>query len=78
MSHDARCDEHQATNGRHYLSFTVLEPADRPETFELQPSPLEYERLKEHSTGESGVGTVPLSYDEGWEIDWEALEAETS
>jgi len=76
--YDADCETHKATNGRHYLSFVVDGPADAPDEFELQPSPLEYERLKEHSTGESGVGTVPLSYDEGWEIDWEALEAETS
>ena len=52
---DARCEQHKAVNGRHYLSFVVDGPADAPDEFELQPSPLEYERLKEHSTGD-GVG----------------------
>ncbi len=71
--YDADCETHKATNGRHYLSFVVDGPADAPEEFELQPSPLEYERLKEHSTGD-GVGQVPAVYDDGWAIDWDALE----
>ncbi|MBX0287799.1 hypothetical protein [Haloarcula salinisoli] len=73
--YDAHCEEHKAVNGRHYLSFTIEGAADLPDEFELQPSPLEYERLKEHSTGaEDGVGQVPAMYDDGWAIDWDALE----
>lgn len=71
--YDATCDEHRAVNGRHYLSFAVDGPADSPDEFELQPSPLEYERLKDHSTGAEGVGQVPVVYDNGWAVDWDAL-----
>jgi len=72
--YDAHCDEHKAVNGRHYLSFTVENASELPDEFELQPSPLEYERLKEHSTGADGVGQVPVVYDDGWAVDWDTLE----
>jgi hypothetical protein len=75
MTHDARCNEHRAVNGRHYLSFTVVSTSELPEEFEIQPSPMEYERLKDHSTGEDGVGQVPAVYDDGWAIDWDSLES---
>ncbi|MDS0259744.1 hypothetical protein NDI56_10100 [Haloarcula sp. S1CR25-12] len=75
--YDAVCEEHKAVNGRHYLSFTVAAPSDLPEEFEIQPSPLEYERLKDDSTGEDGVGQVPAVYDDGWAIDWESLETDS-
>lgn len=76
--YDATCEQHKATNGRHYLSFVVDGPADAPEEFELQPSPLEYERLKEHSTGaDDGVGQVPAVYDDGWTVDWDALKTDS-
>ena len=76
--YQAVCDEHKAVNGRHYLSFTVESTGDLPDEFELQPSPLEYERLKDHSAGsEDGVGQVPAVYDDGWAIDWDALETES-
>jgi len=71
--YDADCTTHKATNGRHYLSFVVDGTAGAPDEFELQPSPLEYERLKEHSAGD-GVGQVPAVYDDSWAIDWAALE----
>jgi len=79
MTHyDATCTEHRAVNGRHYLSFTVEASSELPDEFELQPSPLEYERLKEHSTGsDDGVGQVPAVYDDGWAIDWAALETDS-
>jgi len=71
---DARCTEHKARNGRHYLSFTV----ENPEEFSLQPSPAEYERLAEHSVDADDslrVGWVPRVYDDGWAIDWDGLDA---
>ncbi|MDS0282307.1 hypothetical protein [Haloarcula onubensis] len=71
---EAVCDEHRAVNGRHYLSFTVEGTSDLPDGFEMQPSPLEYERLKDHSTGADGVGQVPVVYDDGWAVDWDAIE----
>ena len=76
MTTYATCEEHKATNGRHYLSFAVDGAGERPETFSLQPSPLEYEQLKAYSDGE-GVGRVPVVYDDGWDVDWSAVESET-
>jgi len=73
----AVCEQHKAVNGRHYLSFRVSSPAELPDEFELQPSPREYERLKDHSTGADGVGQVPVMYDDGWAIDWDTLETES-
>jgi len=75
--YDAHCDEHRAVNGRHYLTFTVEAGSDLPDEFELQPSPLEYERLKEESGGsEDDVGQVPVVYDDAWAVDWDALETD--
>jgi hypothetical protein len=76
----ARCTEHKARNGRHYCEFVVESPGERPEEFSLQPSPLEYEELKEHSVdADDGakIGWVPVVDDEGWTVDWDALEAYT-
>jgi len=75
MTTDETCEDHRATNGRHYLSFAVEAAGDRPETFSVQPSPLEYERLKQYSDGDS-VGRVPVVYDDGWAVDWAAVESE--
>ena len=75
MTTHATCETHEATNGRHYCSFGVEAPGDRPETFSVQPSPLEYERLKAYSDGD-GVGRVPVVYDDGWAVDWAAVESE--
>jgi hypothetical protein len=72
--HEAICKQHKAVNGRHYLSFAVDGPGDAPDEFELQPSPLEYERLKDHSGGDS-VGRVPVVYEDGWAVDWDAIES---
>jgi hypothetical protein len=76
---DAVCETHRAVNGRHYLAFTVEASGDRPAEFELQPSPLEYERLKDHSvdTADGDVGWVPAVYDDGWAVAWDALEGYT-
>jgi len=74
-NYDAVCEQHEAVNGRHYLSFTVDGPADAPDEFELQPSPLEYERLKDHSDGD-GIRSVPAVYDDAWAIDWDVVESE--
>ena len=79
MSTDtARCSTHEAVNGRHYCEFAVDDPGEKPDTFSVQPSPLEYERLVEHSTAadEAGpdIGVVPVVDDDGWEIDWAALD----
>ena len=77
---DALCETHRAVNGRHYLSFTVADPGERPPEFDLQPSPLEYERLKDHSVEpeddarDPDVGWVPAVYDDDWAIAWDALE----
>lgn len=73
MTTHATCEEHKATNGRHYLSFAVADAGQRPDSFSLQPSPTEYERLKAHSDGDS-VGRVPVVYDDGWAVDWAAVE----
>ena len=75
--YDARCEEHKARNGRHYLAFTVESPDGNPEEFSLHPSPREYERLADHSTAPEDsslrIGWVPAVYDDGWTIDWDGL-----
>lgn len=76
MTTYATCEKHRATNGRHYLSFVVEDAGESPESFSIQPSPAEYERLKGASDGE-GVGRVPVVYDDGWAVDWAAVDSET-
>jgi len=78
MAHDARCTDHKARNGRHYLAFRVENPDGHPEEFSMQPSPAEYERLAEHSVDADDslrVGWVPAAYDDGWAVDWDELDA---
>ena len=75
MTTHATCENHRATNGRHYCSLAVDDAGQRPETFSLQPSPLEYERLTQYSDGDS-VGRVPVVYNDGWAVDWAAVDAE--
>ena len=76
--YDAVCAEHKATNGRHYIRFDVDGPSDAPDEFSIQPSPKEYGRLAEHSAEpdetSADVGVVPAVYDDGWAIDWEAVD----
>lgn len=73
---DAVCETHSAVNGRQYLAFTVEAPGDHPAEFELQPSPLEDERLKEYSVDatDQDVGWVPAVYDDSWAVAWDPLD----
>jgi hypothetical protein len=74
---EALCTVHKSTNGRHYCEFAV----DDTESFAVQPSPLEYERLVEQSVPaddtDTSIGWVPIVDDDGWAIDWDGLDGYT-
>ncbi|WP_133412163.1 hypothetical protein [Halalkaliarchaeum desulfuricum] len=77
--YDALCEKYNYSNGNHTVSFLVEAPPDKPRNFTTTVSDSELDQLREYSVNKrkegTGIGWVPVIYNNGWEIDWDSLES---